>query len=152
VEELAGERASHVATDGCGAPIAAMSLVGLARAFQRLVRADASSPEGRVASAMRAHPEIVGGDRRDVTRLMRAVPGLIAKDGAEGCYVACADDGRAVAIKTADGAMRACVPVMVAALQILGVDTPLLAALAEVSVLGHGQPVGAVRARFNRPP
>jgi L-asparaginase II len=146
VEELAGERASHVATDGCGAPIAAMSLVGLARAFQRLVRADASSPEGRVASAMRAHPESVGGDRRDVTRLMRAVPGLIAKDGAEGCYVACSDDGRAVALKTTDGAMRACLPVMVAALQTLGVDTPQLAALAEVPVLGHGQPVGAVRA------
>ena len=146
VEELAGERASHVATDGCGAPIAAMSLIGLARAFRSLVRADASSPEGRVASAMRAHPEIVGGERRDVTRLMRAVPGLIAKDGAEGCYVACSDDGRAVAVKIADGAMRACLPVMVAALRTLGVDTPQLAALAEVPILGHGQPVGAVRA------
>ena len=115
VEELTGEPLAWVATDGCGAPIGATSLGGLARAFARLATADPASPEGWVASAIRAHPEVIGGAQRDVTRLINAVPGLIAKDGAEGGYVAALDDGRAVALKIADGAIRARMPVMVAA-------------------------------------
>ena len=43
----------------------------------------------------------------DVTRLMRLVPGLMAKDGAEGVHVAALPDGRAVALKIADGGGRA---------------------------------------------
>ena len=46
---------------------------------------------------MTGHPEMVGGPTRDVTRLMRLVPGLMAKDGAEGVQVAALPDGRAVA-------------------------------------------------------
>ena len=53
---------------------------------------------------------------------MRLVPGLMAKDGAEGVYVAALPDGRAVALKIADGGGRARTPVMVAALRSLGVD------------------------------
>ena len=146
VADLAGEPVADVEVDGCGAPVAAVSLPGLARAFARLATADAGSAEGRVAAAMRDHPDVLGGERREVTRLERAVPGLVAKDGAEGCYAAAAPDGRAVALKVADGAMRACVPVLVAALRGLGVHGPGLDGLAEVPVLGHGRPVGAVRA------
>ena len=65
---------------------------------------------------------MVGGPTRDVTRLMRLVPGLMAKDGAEGVHVAALPDGRAVALKVADGGGRARAPVMVAALRSLGVD------------------------------
>lgn len=148
VEELTGEPIAHVAVDGCGAPIAAVSLTGLARAFARLGTADRASPEGRVAAAMRAHPAVVGGERRDVTRLMRATPGLLAKDGAEGCYVASLDDARAVALKIADGARRARLPVMVAALRRLGVVSRTLDALAEVPVLGHGRQVGSLKAHI----
>ena len=36
VADLAGEPIAHVAVDGCGAPIMAVSLTGLARAFARL--------------------------------------------------------------------------------------------------------------------
>ncbi len=93
---------------------------------------------------MTAHPHLVGGPDRDVTRLMRAVPGLMAKDGAEGVYVAALPDGRAVALKIADGASRARLPVMVAALARLGVDVPS-ESLRE-PVLGHGRDVGSVRA------
>nr|MBA2282728.1 asparaginase [Acidimicrobiia bacterium] len=46
IEDLAGEPVAHVATDGCGAPIAAVSLLGLARAFRRLATAPPNSPEG----------------------------------------------------------------------------------------------------------
>lgn len=147
VADLAGEPLAHVAVDGCGAPIGAVSLTGLGRAFVRLATAEAGSPEGDTAAAMRAHPELVGGEERDVTRLMWSVPGLIAKDGAEGCYAAAMPDGRAVAVKVVDGAMRGCVPVLVAALEALGVTSTELATLREIPVLGHGRPVGVVRAR-----
>lgn len=147
VEELTGEGTAHVAVDGCGAPISAASLTGLARAYASLATAKAErTPEGRVAAAMRAHPDIVGGEERDVTKLMRAIPGLLAKDGAEGVYAAALSDGRAVALKITDGSMRACLPVMVAALESLGVASEDLHALAEVPVLGHDHQVGSIRA------
>ena len=67
---------------------------------------------------------MVGGPRRDVTRLMQLVPGLLVKDGAEGVQVAALPDGRAVAVKIADGGGRARTPVTIAALRSLGVDSP----------------------------
>jgi L-asparaginase II len=77
-----------------------------------------------------------------VTKLIAGVPGLIAKDGAEGVYAAALPDGRAVALKIEDGAQRARPPVMVAALRRLGVDEPALAELATAPLLGGGRPVG----------
>ena len=62
--------------------------------------------------------------------------------------VAATADGRAAAVKVADGAMRATIPVLVAALRGLEVDGAGLDALAETPVLGHGAPVGAIRHRF----
>ena len=92
---------------------------------------------------------MVGGPRRDVTRLMQLVPGLLVKDGAEGVQVAALPDGRAVAVKIADGGGRARTPVTIAALRSLGVD---VAADAIVEpILGHGEPVGAVRALVGAP-
>mgnify|MGYP003347240773 CR=1 FL=1 len=73
---------------------------------------------------------------------------LMAKDGADGVYAAAFPDGRAVAVKIADGGDRARPPVMVAALARLGVDTTQVAPLVQQSILGHGHPVGAVRAVF----
>ncbi len=146
VAELAAEPVAAIGVDGCGAPVHAVSLLGLARAFRRLASAAPATAEGRVAVAMRAHPELVGGWRRDVTRLMADVPGLVAKDGAEGVYAAALPDGRAVALKIDDGAARARTPVLVAALAALGVDTAAVADLATVPVLGGGQAVGDVRA------
>ena len=55
---------------------------------------------------MTAHPDMVGGTGRDVTALMATVPGLMAKDGAEGVLAAALPDGRAVALKLADGSWR----------------------------------------------
>ncbi|MEV0840187.1 asparaginase [Actinocatenispora sera] len=151
LEDLAGEPVAAVGVDGCGAPLFAVSLAGLARAFGRIATAHSGTPEGRVAAAMRAHPEYVGGTGRDVTDLMRLVPGLIAKDGAEGVYAAALPDGRAAALKIADGAGRARPPVLVAALRALGADLtavdalPAETSLAAPPVLGHGEPVGEIR-------
>jgi L-asparaginase II len=95
---------------------------------------------------VRSHPDLVGGTGRDVTALLTAVEGLVAKDGAEGVFAAALPDGRAVALKIDDGAGRARPPVMVAALRRLGVDGSGLEDVARVPVLGHGEPVGVVRA------
>jgi L-asparaginase II len=145
VEELTGEPIAAVAVDGCGAPLFAVSLRGLAGAFGRLVTADPGTPERWVADAMRAHPYLVGGTGRDVTALMTWLPGCLAKDGAEGVYAAALADGAAVAVKIDDGASRARSPVLVAALRRLGATAAVLDELAETAVLGHGVPVGAVR-------
>jgi L-asparaginase II len=140
VEELAGEPVRHVAVDGCGAPQHALSLRGVARAYAALVRR-----HPRVTDAMRAHPHLVGGTDRDVTRLMAGVPGLAAKDGAEGVFAAVLEDGSSVALKVEDGAGRARTPILVAALRKLGVDAVVLDELATTPVLGGGKVVGEVR-------
>ena len=110
--------------DGCGAPVLAVSLTGLARAYLRLVDAEPGSAPRTVADAMRAYPEIVGGTRADDTRLMRGVPGLLAKVGAEGVIAAALPGVGAVALKIDDGADRARMPVLVSALRRLGVGRP----------------------------
>ena len=142
VEDLAGEHVEHVAVDGCGAPQHALSLPGVARAYSRLV----TDPECRpVADAMRENPWYVGGTGRDVTRLMEGVPGLLAKDGADGVYAAALADGSVAVVKVADGAARARVPVLVALLRLLGCEEAVLEELATSPVLGGGRPVGEVR-------
>ena len=70
---------------------------------------------------MRAHPEYVGGTRRDVTALIRGTEGLIAKDGAEAVHAVGLADGRGIALKIADGAQRARPVVLAAVLRRLGV-------------------------------
>ena len=145
IEDLAGEQVAATGVDGCGAPVFGLTLLGLARAFRALALAPDGTAEHRVAEAIRAHPQWLGGTHRDVTHLIAGVPGLIAKDGAEGVYAAALPDGRAVALKIDDGAQRARPPVMAAALIRLGVDAPVLAELATTPLLGGGQRVGDVR-------
>jgi L-asparaginase II len=146
VEDLSDDVVTASVVDGCGAALFAITLSGLARSFARVATAPDGTAEHRCFVAMRAHPDLVGGRGRDVTRLIGGVADLIAKDGAEGVYAAATSDGRAVAIKIDDGGERARRPVLVVALRSLGVDAPVLSELAEVPVLGHGEPVGEVRA------
>ncbi|MFG2110336.1 asparaginase [Micromonospora chersina] len=145
IEEFTGETAAAVGVDGCGAPVLALSLTGLARAFLRLVSAEPGTVERTVADAMRAYPELVGGTQADDTRLMRGVPGLLAKVGAEGVIAAAVPGVGAVALKIDDGAGRPRMPVLVSALRRLGVEAPVLTEYAEIPLLGGGLPVGAVR-------
>ena len=145
LERMAGERIAATGVDGCGAPVSAISLTGLARAFAAAVLADPATPERQVADAMRAHPEYVGGHGHDVTRLMAGVPGLLVKDGAEGVYVAALADGRAVALKVDDGASRPRPLVLAAVLRHLGVEAAVLEEFGVAPLLGGGVPVGEVR-------
>ncbi len=146
IERLAGP-VGAIAVDGCGAPLHGIPLAGLARAFGALASADPTTAPGRVATAMRTHPDYVGGHGRQVTRLMRALPGAMAKDGAEAVYAVGLADGRGVALKIADGSWRAAGVVLGAVLRAEGIGTPdVWDLLAEAAVLGHGRPVGSVMA------
>jgi L-asparaginase II len=162
VEELAGEHSPAVGVDGCGAPLFALTLTGLARAFRALLLAAPGTPERRVADAMRAYPEWTSGTSRDERRLMDAVPGLLVKGGAEGvdAFALAGGDGtqgaqgargaqgaqgaRAGAVKIDDGAHRARTPVTVAVLRRLGAVVP--DELATVPVIGGEAEVGVIRA------
>ncbi|WP_405012063.1 asparaginase [Kitasatospora sp. NBC_01539] len=148
LEEATGERAAHVGTDGCGAPLLAVSLTGLARGYRALLLAAPGTPQRRVADAMRAHPEYVAGTRRADTWLMRAVPGSLSKMGAEAVQVVALADGRALAFKIDDGAERARGPVLAAALRRLGVEDEVLARIGAEPLHGGGAVVGEVRAAF----
>ncbi len=146
IDDLVGEPHSHIGVDGCGAPAHVVSLLGLARGFRSIATGEAGDAGDAVYRAMTLHPEMVGGDGRDVTQFMRGVPGLMAKDGADGMFAAAFPDGRAIAIKIADGANRARPPVMVAALRALGIDTTAVESSVTQWILGHGAHVGEVRA------
>lgn len=144
IDELAGEQAQNLAVDGCGAPAYALSVYGLARAYGRLGGA-VEGPEATVAAAIREHPERVSGSRRDEAALIKAVPGLIAKAGAEAAYAVGLPDGRGVAVKISDGSPRARAVAMAGVLQRLGLEHEVLAKQASTPVLGHGEQVGEIR-------
>ncbi|MGW3664096.1 asparaginase [Streptomyces sp. NPDC005141] len=148
VEEAAGERVAAVGTDGCGAPLMAITLTGLARAFRSFVLAAPGSAERRVADAMRTHPEYVAGTRRPDTWLMREVPGALSKMGAEAVQAVALPDGRALAFKIDDGGGRALGPVLARALGLLGVDAPVVTRIGSAPLLGGGREVGEIRAAF----
>ncbi|MFF3782844.1 asparaginase [Streptomyces sp. NPDC001933] len=148
VEEAAGEPVTAVGTDGCGAPLMAISLVGLARSFRTFVMADPGTAERRVGDAMRAHPEYVAGTRRPDTWLMREVPGTLSKMGAEAVQAVALADGRALAFKVDDGATRALGPVLARSLRLLGIDAPVVARIGHAPLLGGGGEVGEIRAAF----
>ncbi|WP_189871611.1 asparaginase [Streptomyces bluensis] len=145
VEDLTGQGIAGVTVDGCGAPLFSLSLHGLARAVARITTAAVGTPERLVADAMREHAEMASGSGRDVAAMMRAVPGLLTKDGFEGVQVAALPDGRAVAVKIADGADRARVPVAAAALVRAGIDPAALDEFQGAPLLGGGEVVGQVR-------
>jgi L-asparaginase II len=164
---LSGEEVAAVAVDGCGAPLFAVSLTGLARAFRAVVLADPDSAERRVADSMRAYPEWMSGTKRLDSALMNAVPGLLVKGGAEGVLAFALPDGRAAACKVEDGNQRAVPAVAVALLRALGVagngvaggaepgtepgdavpgvDVAALERIADVPVYGGGRVVGRIR-------
>lgn len=144
--EMIGEEVASIVVDGCGAPAHAMTLAGLARGFRNVAMSKTGSPARMVSDAMRAYPQMVGGPTRDVSMLMAGIAGLVAKDGAEGVYAAALPDGRAIALKIADGSNRARPPLMRAALSALGVDISGVDERAFASpIFGHGKIVGEVR-------
>jgi L-asparaginase II len=140
--EAAGvhEDALPTAVDGCGVLTFALSLERVAGTFARL---ESLRGGDRVAAAMRAHPTLVGGEGQADTELMRALPGWIAKGGAEGLMCAASGEGLGVALKVEDGLGRAQRPALHAFLGRLGVE--LGENFARVPVENaHGETVGEI--------
>ncbi|MET1043163.1 MAG: asparaginase [Microbacteriaceae bacterium] len=149
VQEFTGRPVEHSGVDGCGAPVHAVTVRGLATATSRVTGPTDDPDAGRLAAAIREHPWAIDGPGRANTVTIEKL-GLIAKLGAEGVMVMGAADGTAVALKTLDGSLRAATTV---ALQLLveagAVDADAAAeVIAETSerVLGGALPVGELRA------
>ncbi|WP_435744129.1 asparaginase [Microbacterium sp. PMB16] len=154
VERLSGEKIAHTAIDGCGAPVHALTLTGLARAIHRIGTASDRSPfalhrvAGSLVRAVRENPWTIEGPGRPDTIAIEKL-GVFTKGGAEGVMVMVAPNGTTVALKMLDGAARA--STIVAATLLAhngGLDEAEVRSLSEalpLEVLGGGNNVGVIR-------
>ncbi|MDO7881578.1 asparaginase [Salinibacterium soli] len=142
VEDFTGETVLHTGVDGCGAPVHAVTLRGLARGIGRVVRG-ADDDSARLAEAIRRFPWAL--DNRTVRTVIEEL-GIVAKSGAEGVFVAGEEDGTAVAIRVLDGSQRPLAPVALSLLAQYGTVHPADAERVRLAVtepvLGGGVPVG----------
>lgn len=147
-----------VGVDGCGVPVHGMPLASMATLFARLARPETlgelAPHVARATGAMRAHPYLVAGRKREDTAIMQAVPRLVVKSGAEALI--CSTDvetGLGVAVKAADGGERAAPPALLRTLEILEIGAPAerraLERYARPWVSGGGRKVGEVVAAFD---
>jgi L-asparaginase II len=143
IELLAGEKVSASTFDGCGAPLFAISLAGLARAISNLVKST-EAVHKQIVTACTTFPELVAGQGRLTTRMMRAVPGLFMKEGAEGIEVCALGDGRVIAIKIIDGSWRPVAPLIMEIFKRWGISMPD----ESVKIYGGGSVIGEVIANI----
>ncbi|MGR3702564.1 MAG: asparaginase [Paracoccaceae bacterium] len=142
-EEVTGEASPGFGIDGCSAPNYATSLHGMARAmaFFAAARDDGPAPQSaaaRLVQAMTAYPELVAGEGRACTALMRAMDGRVAlKTGAEAFFIAIIPERKlGVALKITDGTTR-------------GAECAIAAILVRLGVLAADHP--ATRLYLNAP-
>lgn len=114
VASAAGSDPVATAVDGCGIITFALPLHVMATAFTHV--------DERVAAAMRTYPELIRGPKGLDTNLMQALPGWIAKGGAEGLLCAAGPDDLGFALKVEDGSSRALRPALGSFLDSLGLD------------------------------
>jgi L-asparaginase II len=151
--DFAGAPIEHVGVDGCGVPVHAMPLHGLARAYARLGAQAAAGEEdpAAVIAAVRRHPFMISGTGQLDTMLLEATGGRVfAKVGAEAVYGAVdLSRNQGLALKVLDGTPRARGAALLAMLAALGwLDEREMEAVlpaASVEIRGGGEPVGAVR-------
>jgi L-asparaginase II len=143
LENLSGERVSHTAVDGCGAPLFLISLLGLARAI-RAMTISTDPVHQSVVDACRNYPDMVAGPERMTSILMSQHPGLFMKSGAESVMVAAVADGRSFAFKVNDGGLRPRSVISLAGLRLLGINAPDTLE----KTYGGDHIVGSIRATF----
>jgi len=143
IELLAGEKVSTSTFDGCGAPLFAISLIGLAKTFSTLVKSN-DLVYKQIVTACTKYPELVAGEGRLTTRMMRAVPGLFMKEGAEGIQVCALSNGRVIAIKIIDGSWRPVAPIIMEVFKRWGVLMPD----ESVKIYGGASVIGEVIAKI----
>jgi len=124
-EDITGETSPGYGIDGCSAPNWACTMAGLARAMARCAGEESDtmgSAAARLRDAMMAHPELVAGETRACTELMRAAPGVALKTGAEAMFIAIIPGLKlGISVKIEDGGTRASEAVIAALLIRLGV-------------------------------
>ena len=143
LEDLAGERVSHTAVDGCGAPLFLISLLGLVRAI-RAMTISTDPVHQSVVDACRSYPDMVAGPERMTSIFMAQHPGLFMKSGAESVMVASVEDGRSFAFKVNDGGLRPRSAISLAGLRLLGIN----ASDTVEHTFGGDHIVGSIRATF----
>jgi L-asparaginase II len=116
VQRLTSEKVSHTTADGCGAPLFAISTTGLAKATSGFMREGA-----QLVEAAKANPWVIGDHGSPDAVFLEH--GLMAKIGAEGVFVVGLEDGHALAIKIADGQLRAAPVIAAELLNKLGLIT-----------------------------
>ena len=132
-EEVTGEVSAGWGIDGCSAPNFACTVEGLGRAMAAFA-APGGGPRGdaqrRLVQAMTTHPELVAGEGRACTELMRAARGRAAlKTGAEAVFVGIIPErGLGIALKVTDGGTR-------------GAEAAITALLVHLGILAEGDPV-----------
>ena len=154
IARLTGEKMAHTAIDGCGAPVYALSLTGLARAIHRIGTVSERSPfalhrvAGSLVKAVRENPWTIDGPGRPATIAIERL-GVFAKGGAEGVMVMVAPNGTTVAMKMIDGGARASTIVAATLLARAGglsdADVTGLSDSLPLTVLGGGANVGTIR-------
>ena len=143
ITELTGQKINRVSTDGCGAPLFSMSTRSIAVAARNM-RINNDPIFTKLINACLKHPEMILAEGAFDTRIMRAVPGLFVKGGAESVMLASLPDGRAIAWKISDGSNRVNGPLMKAALAKFGITIEG----ENIDVLGGGSLVGSLSASF----
>lgn len=154
IERLTGEKIQASVIDGCGAPVHAVTLTGLARGIHRMGTASERSPfalhrnAAAVVRAVRENPWTVAGPDQPDTLVGERL-GVFAKLGAEGVQVAVAPDGTTVALKMLDGGQRAAPIVALALLQSAGAlsadEVALVSNDLHLDIHGGGEIVGRIR-------
>jgi L-asparaginase II len=157
VERFTGERPAASGIDGCGAPVHALTLTGLARGIARIATSRSNSPfaiyreAGFLAEAVRDNGWVVAGPGQADTVLIERL-GLFSKFGAEGIMVVSAPDGTTVALKTLDGSLRVgpivALSLLVDAGAIDAAAVDAVRAELHLDVLAAGHPVGEIRASY----
>ncbi len=139
-ELLSGEAISKVGVDGCGAPLFAISITGLARAIRNLILSNDPLHQ-QLENACRSNPIMVSGVGRLPTILMEKIDGLFVKDGAEGVMVIGTRSGEVIVWKMIDGSQRGAMTLAIASLSHLGIKLDI----ERETVLGGGEVVGEIR-------
>jgi L-asparaginase II len=143
LEEFSGEKILHSTVDGCGAPLHTITVEGLARAFGKVA---ATEPE--IVDAMLANPWAVGDVKSPDAIIMEL--GMVAKLGAEGIFAIGLKSGHGVAVKIADGSLRAAPLVALRLLERNGlISAELYSEICEkltVKSMGGSQVLGELRA------
>ena len=162
----------RTAVDGCGVVCYGLPLRNMALAYARLANAEGGTRNAeqqrglrgandlagqfrvptsafRVVESILRHPDLIAGEGRPCTEIMRAHPGrVIAKVGAEGVYCALLTQQRlGVALKVADGHAVASALAMAAVLEELGLRPRPAGLTARPNVNTRGETVGELRVK-----